>query len=396
MKKCNSITVVTIFMLFLLVSGSFGAETPSPSFDLNWYGYFKLDGSVDQNLTSHGNFVMWVNQKSFDADDQQFNMTANQTRFGVKANGKNYKSAKVTGNLEFDLYAGITGATIAENKAMLQLRHAYFSVTVNQWTLTAGQTNDLLSPLNPATLNYPVLWGCGNIGYRRPQVALKYTMKPSEQTNMSLSTGVFRTIGGDLTPTFSLATGETSEGADDGTDAAIPSVQGQLDIQHNFASGAKLQIGGSGLWGRLNAETNLGNSENYESWAASGHLMISLPQGFGLAGEFYTGSNLGSYFGGILNNSTVEGVNSLGGWGSLWLKASPRVNFAAGYGFDDPDDDDLNLNQRSKNQCIYGNINVSVVSKVTVGLEVSQWKTTYKDNDTVESLRAQTSFILNF
>jgi len=394
MKKRNVFLTITIFMMFLLASGSFGAE--APSFDLDWYGYFKLDGSLDQNLTSHGNFVMWVNQKSYVADDQQFNMTANQTRFGVKLDSKNYKNAVVSGKLEFDLYAGVTGASIAENKAMLQLRHAYFSVEKNSWTLTAGQTSDLLSPLNPATLNYPVLWGCGNIGYRRPQVSLKYTLKPSEQTNVSLATGIFRTIGSDLTPTFSLATGETSEGSDDGTDAAIPSVQGQLDIQHTFPSGAKLQLGGSGMWGQLKAETSLGNSEKYESWAAAGHLMVSLPQGFGVAGEAYTGVNLGSYFGGILNSSTVDGVNSMGAWGSLWFKPVSKVKLSTGYGFDDPEDEDLIYNQRSKNQCVYGNLNVTIVPQVTVGLEVSQWKTTYKDNDTVESLRAQTSFVLNF
>ncbi|MFZ5979051.1 MAG: hypothetical protein ACOYVF_00320, partial [Candidatus Zixiibacteriota bacterium] len=326
MKKQLVLTLVAI-MTVALTAGVFAAE--QKSYDLNWYGSFKLDGSFDQNLTSHGNFVMWVNQKSYDADDQQFNMTANQTRFGVQLNNKQNDNVSVTGQLEFDLYASVTNATIAENKAMLQLRHAYFSVNANNWQLIAGQTWDLLSPLNPATLNYPVLWGCGNIGYRRPQITLKYNLRPSENTSMSMAGGFFRTIGSDLTPSFSLATGETNDAADDGTDAAIPSFQGQLDVNHKFESGASLRFGVSGLWGQMKSETSLGNSETYESWAVNGHLMMNLSKRLGLSGEAYTGSNLGGYMGGIINSSTIDGVNSTGGWGALWFKPVNKVKLSA-------------------------------------------------------------------
>ena len=394
MKKQFVLVFITILTVTVLAVGAFASE--ERSYDLDWYGYFKLDGSFDQNLTSHGNFVMWVNQKTYDDDDQQFNMTANQTRFGVKLNNKQYDNVSVNGQLEFDLYAAVTDATIAENKAMLQLRHAYFSVTSGNWQLVAGQTWDLLSPLNPATLNYPVLWGCGNIGYRRPQVTLKYNLQPGENTNVTVASGFFRTIGSDLTPSFSLATGETKDVSDDGTDAAIPSVQGLLDINHKFESGASFRVGVSGLWGQMKSETSLGNSENYESWAVNGHLMLSLSQNLGLSGEAYTGSNLGSYMGGVINASTIDGVNSIGGWGALWFKPVSKVKLSAGYGLDNPDDEDLNFNQRTKNQCIYGNLTVALVSQVSVGLEVSQWETTYQDSDVVESIRAQTSFILNF
>ena len=394
MKRHCFLTLITVVTVTVLAAGAIAAE--QPSYDLDWYGYFKLDGSFDQNVTSHGNFVMWVNQKSFNADDQQFNMTANQTRFGVKLNNKQYENTVVSGQLEFDLYASVSDATIAENKAMLQLRHAYFSVSSGNWQLIAGQTWDLLSPLNPATLNYPVLWGCGNIGYRRPQVTVKYNLQPGDNTKISLATGFFRTIGSDLTPSFSLSTGETNDTSDDGTDAAIPSVQGQLDINHSFESGASLRMGVSGLWGQMKAETSLGNSETYESWAVNGHFMMALNQNLGVSGEAYTGVNLGGYMGGIINASTIDGVNSTGGWGAMWFKPVSKVKLSAGYGLDNPDDEDLNFNQRTKNQCIYGNINVTVVPQVTIGLEVAQWETTYQDNEAVESIRAQTSFILNF
>ena len=323
-------------------------------------------------------------------------MTANQTRFGVKVKANEIQQAQVTGKLEFDLYAGVSGATIAQNKPMLQLRHAYFTIGFGNTRLLAGQSWDIISPLNPATLNYPVLWGCGNIGYRRPQLSLFHDMRVSDGSMITVATGFFRTIGTDLTPTFSLAVGESSDGSDDGTDAAIPSIQGLLEVKHTFGEKGLLRIGGSGLWGQMKSETNQGNSEKYESWAGVGHVMVSFSQGFGFSGELYTGSNLGSYFGGVLNASQIDGMDSYGGWVSAWANVAPKVKLGIGAGYDDPDDEQLASGQRAKNQCFYGNVKWACLSKVTVGMEVSNWRTDYKDADASETWRVQSSLIMSF
>ncbi len=394
--KTRSVVAVALgAILCVLLAGTSTLADNTKSFEYNLYGYFKLDGAYDQNLTSHGNFAMWVKPQSYEDDDDQFNMTANQSRFGLNLAGKGYEDVKINGKVEFDLYAGVTGAAIAENKPMLQLRHAYFTVQKGGTKLLAGQSTDLISPLNPSTLNYSVLWGVGNIGYRRAQISLWQTFKAGE-TNVTMAGGAFRTIGNDLTPTFTLALGETADGADDGTDAGIPSVQGLLDVKHSFASGAALQLGVSGLWGKLKAETNLGNYEDYESWIASGHLQIDFSKAFGVNGEVYSGSNGGSYFAGIANNSKIDGVASFGAWGSLWAQVSPKVKFSAGYGMDDPEDEDLNTGDRVYNQCVYGNITYKLVDPVSVGFELSQWQTDYLDGEQAKTMRAQTSFQLNF
>jgi hypothetical protein len=376
--------------LLLLATSAMAGD--KPTFDVDWYGYVKLDASFDQNPTSHGNFAMYVQPQTIETDDAQFSMTHKSSRFGFKAKGKGFNKVTVGGNVEVDMYG--SGGT--ENKAMLLLRHAYFTVQSGNVKMLAGQSWDLISPLNPSTLNYPVLWGAGNIQYRRPQVSMFFTVASSKQTNATLAVGAFRTIGTDLAPTFTLAAGETADGVDDGTDAAIPSFQGRFDLKQKFGSGTAVRAGFSGLWGQLKSETTLGNSENYESWAGCGHLMVSFSNGAGFSGEAYVGSNLGSYLGGALNANRIEGMASQGGWASAWVKASSKVKLTGGFSFDDPDDNDLSTGNRSRNQAIFGNVKYSIVPQVTLGMEVSQWETQYIDLETAKALRFETSFIMNF
>ena len=311
--KHKSILTVIIVLVAGVLGGTIAAGDP-PTMSVNWYGYFKLDGAYDYNPTSHGNFIMWIPQASTYGHKAQFNMTANETRLGLNLTGNGYGQITVGGKLEVDLYASISGATIAENKAMLQLRHAYFSLEKGRLKAIAGQTWDLISPLNPTTLNYAVLWGCGNTGYRRPQVSLWYTAKPSKTTDVVVAGGLFRTIGNDLTPTLSLAAGETNDGVDDGTNSAIPTFQTLVDVKHTTASGGSYRGGLSALYGSLNAETNHNRSQRYSTWAMVAHLALSPSPKFGFSGEAFTGANLGSYFGGILRNSEINGLKTSGGW----------------------------------------------------------------------------------
>ncbi len=384
-------STLLFFLIVLCLSGVSATSQDKPEINLDWYGYVKLDAAYDQNVTSHGNFVMWVKPQTSDDDDAQFNMTHKQTRFGLNAKGTGYRNATVGGKVEVDLY----GAGGTENKAALMLRHAYFTVQSGSFELLAGQGWDLISPLNPATLNYPVLWGCGNVGYRRPQVRLSYTYAAGENTKVKMAGGFFRTIGSDLTPTLSLTT-EVSDGYDDGTDAAVPTVQGLIDVKHAFAGGTKLRAGVSGLYGEMKAEGNLGTSEKYDSRAVVGHLAVSFASGFGFSGEFFSGSNLGSYFGGIANNSTFDGVATKGGWVYGWIKPHAKVKVSAGAGVDDPDDADLAVAQRSQNSAFFGNLSVTPIPAFTVGFELSQWETSYVDGKDASTVRAQTSFVLDF
>ena len=96
--------------------------------------------------------------------------------------------------VEIDFYG--SGGT--ENKAKLQLRHAYMKLDwpADDLSVIAGQTSDVFSPLNPSTLNYTVLWDAGNIGYRRPQIRLG-DVGGSGDTKVTFAAAATRPIGGE-------------------------------------------------------------------------------------------------------------------------------------------------------------------------------------------------------
>ncbi len=387
MKK---VTLFGIICLGLIMVVGIAAQA-KVTFKPNLYGYVKLDGAYDQNLTSHGNFVMWVNQRSNAQDDEQFNMTHRQSRFGVKINGEGYENAKVNAVVEADLYGGGT-----ENKALILLRHAYFSIENQSFKMIAGQTSDMIAPLNPSTLNYSVLWGCGNIGYRRPQISLWYTIPAGQSSKVTVAGGVFRNMGDDLISLTLSTEGEAADGQDDGTDAGLPAAQGLFDFKYNWNEKGYFQVGASGLYGQLKAESDAGNDDEYDISGFSGHFALAFPQGHGFSGEVYSGTNLGGYNGAIGLAGTVDGVDSKGGWVSAWAKVSPQFTLGAGVGMDDPDDADVAANSRCKNQAYFGNIQYAVVPQASIGFELSQWETSYKGAEKAKNLRAQTSFTLNF
>jgi hypothetical protein len=100
--------------------------------------------------------------------------------------------------------------------------------------------------------------------------------------------------------------------------------------------------------------------------------------------------------GGIANESTIQGVHAQGGWAYGWVIPHDKVKLSAGFGVDDPDNDDLSTGDRARNQSFFGNVQVTPIPLFTVGLELSHWETDYIDGESAKNFRAQTAFRLNF
>lgn len=359
--------------------------------DIQMYGYIKGDASYDTSRTTAGNYVMYVDSEATRNNDDEFNLTANQTRLGFNINGPASETMKASGKVEFDLY----GNYASENKAKLQMRHAYMNLLWPQadLSLLIGQTWDVISPLNPNTLNYSVLWGVGNTGSRRPQIRLTKNLSLSEKIAMKFEGAVTRTIGrtAPADPTI----------AESGEDEGFPTVQGRVSVSFPFLGPKPTVVGLSGHRGREEYDIDAtGANEDFESQGVFFDASVPVAKWLTFQGELFSGRNLDTYFGGILqgvNTATLNEVSSKGGWIAASLGPWSKWAFNVGAGVDDVDGDDVAaVTGRTLNSSVFANVIYSWNKNVQAGFELSRWNTDYKGVTDADDTRAQVSFIYTF
>ncbi len=357
--------------------------------DIQLYGFLKADASYDTGRTNPGNYVLYVDSFPNNKNDDEFNLTANQTRLGLKIAGPDDSIVKTSGLLEFDFY----GNYADENKAKIQMRHAWLKMDwPEKLSVLAGQTSDVISPLFPDTLNYTVLWDSGNIGYRRPQIRLTKGFAVSKDTELQIEGAVARTIG--RNSTIGSVTSESGE------DAGYPTAQGRVSLTFPGMGYKPTTVGFSGHYGREEYDTALtGTNKEFESWSANIDVTQPVNKWLTIKGEAFTGLNLNTYLGGIgqgVNTTTNKEIAAKGGWVAATFGPWDKWRFNHGIGIDQADRDDLSNGARTLNRSIFGNVICSVNKNTEVGVEVSHWRTAYKNSDDMDDLRVQTSFIHKF
>jgi hypothetical protein len=354
------------------------------------YGRLKADAAVDSTRASVGNFIRWVQSEQGRGKDSQFAMTANETRLGMNITGPTFDAARTRGRVEIDFYGGG-----AENKPNPMLRHAYVAVDWPQHRLSvlAGQSSDLLSPLVPTTLNYPVLWWAGNIGYRRPQVRVTKDIALGEGCDLRLAGAIARTIGHD----------NAFSGGDTGQDAGCPSLQGRAAVSFPLIGRRKATLGVSGHLAREEHDFDATNdNEDVCSWSGNVDLTLPVADWLALKAEGFIGENIDAYLGGIGQGVVVQGqavkeLRSAGGWfaASLGPWDNWNVNVGASGEFI-CNDGALPATGRTTNSAVFGNVIYQINPNTQVGVEVSRWLTEYHGQKDGDAIRVQSSFIYKF
>lgn len=354
---------------------------------LTWYGYVKLDASWDEGLVNAGNFARWVLSDDVFHKHSHFNMTSRQTRLGFTAVTK-AGDAALTGRWESDFYGGG-----AENRNALQVRHAFVeAVWPSGWSILAGQASDVISPLNPGTLNYTVAWWAGNIGYRRPQFRVTRKVRTEGGAEIRFEGAASRTIGDEFT---------TVEPGDSGADSGLPSFQGLAGFTVPVG-GRSLGFGLYGHRGDENLHGKLGGEPvHLQSSSLGAYLTVPLGSTLTLSGEAWAGSNLDDYLGGIghgiqVRGTTANGVGARGGWAELALKTAHGTQLNVGYSLDDADEDDLARGGRDRNSALWATTIHDPGGGLRYGIEVSRWETRYVGMATGTSWRVQSSVIYSF
>ena len=359
------------------------------SVDVQLYGYIKLDAAYDTSRTSAGNFPQWVVSEQGRQNDGQFNMTARQTRLGLRFKGPDFgDGGKTSGVIEVDFY----GAGVAENKPELMMRHAYMKLDwpKHKFSILAGQTSDVISPLYPSTVHYSILWWVGNLGYRRPQIRLTKGFDLADDVELEAQFAVLRNIG--RTTGF--------DPGDSGEDNCYPSIQGRTAVTFPLWGGKKTTIGVSGHFAKEEYDYNAyDDSVDLCSWSANGDLNMPVNDWLTLKGEIFTGQDLDAYLGGIGQGvsgtgSSVGEVRSCGGWLAASLGPWDKWKFNLGAGTEYARG--VSSEGRTGNLAIFGNVFYQINKSVSTGFEVSHWHTQYRDLDSGHSLRLQWTFIYGF
>jgi hypothetical protein len=365
MKKIlfMSMCLVFIFSSSLLLSQN--------DIKINTYGYVKLDAIYETGASSHGNFAIWA--KNPGENSGLFYLTARQTRLGFNIGGIKFGDFKATAKIEMDFYG-----SGAENKPMNYMRHAYLKITNGKLTLIAGQYWDIICPLNASTINYPVLWGAGNMGYRRPQLSLRYDLK-SGKNIYSLQAGVFRTIAADY----------NRDGIEDGIAGGFPTLQGRCSAKINLGGKKFVQLGVSGHFGKSKGAID------YNSTSLNFDFILALSPKLKLVAEYFNGKNLGTYLGGIVQSIDSKGeIRAKGIFANLQSSLNKKTSVSLGFGIDNPIVNTTGA--RAKNTTFFGNIVTKLHKALKVGFEISWWSTDFLYQDTQKTLRFQNSWTLSF
>ena len=113
----------------------------------------------------------------------------------------------------------------------------------------------------------------------------------------------------------------------------------------------------------------------------------------GFQAEFYTGANLGAFYGGVgqgIDSVTLDPIRDTGGWFEVWYDWTPRLHSHVGYSIDDPLNSDLHATgERSYNQFYFGNLIYDVTKQFQVAFEVGSWKTLYVGQLPGEAVRCE-------
>ncbi len=355
------------------------------------YGYIKFDMIYDDTRSSGTDYTAFALPDTAKyGNDKYFSMTARQTRFGVNIAGPDVEGATSSGKIEIDFYAPAS----VENKPELMLRQAYWQLAYPNWSILAGQTWEVMSPLAPNSINYAYLALQGNAGYRKPM--LRYERKDAVWGDKTLQTdlALVRGIG---SSTFSTASLD-----DQASDAAWPVIEARAGLSFPTSVGRPMAFGISGHIGQEEYdETDLASGPEYMTYSGNLDWVVPISKAFDFTGEFFVGRNMDAYTGGIgqgVNTDLGKPIDAIGGWGQLAYHPDAKWYFSVGAGIDDPDNADLSANfNRACNAVYFANTMYNINARTRVGVEVSFQDTQYvyvgADGDNV---RVQGSLQYNF
>jgi hypothetical protein len=354
------------------------------------YGRLELN-SAYENDTTAGLWSAWAFPAKKDADGKiispqyRTSLSAARTRLGLNLDGPSKEGEPgLKGKFEAD-FAGASGYSNFNGSSGFRIRQSWGSVNFKDAGLTIlfGQTDDIVTPLDPPAVNPSSFNGTGNIGNRRPQIRVTEAVGPVE---------------------VAVAATHDRLRADDNVASSSPAVQGRLGVKLPATwagEKANLAVGLGGLYAKdeaANADDKNRKKQGPNTHMFGADLSAPLIDILTLTGEFFMGQNLSRYGDGSLglnhtssSNPTKvkeDGLKSMGWWGALALKLPANLSAATGIGMENLDGDVKTADvqestiipgSRKDNMFIFANLAYNFTSAAKLTLEYVNLSTDFAD-----------------
>jgi hypothetical protein len=348
-------------------------------FQIRPYGALWADMVFASERTSPGAFTLFVFSPQ-EQGESSLTVDTRRTRLGLNVRGPTFGTAETGGRVEIDFQ----GDFVTENRAGVLLRHAYWEVNDDRTRLLVGQYWDLASPLSPNTVNYGYGYYAGNIGFRRAQFRAERYATTASGSKFALQ----GSLNQDIVTDFPADPGVRRESSN----WPVVEARAAVSLPERTSDSLPATLGISGHIGETGFDflssspppLNLPPEDDarFLTWSFNVDAQASITERLGFQGEYFLGANLGNFLGGVgqgVCGCSRESIRSTGGWIEFSYEFTDDLRGHLGYGLDDPNNPDIVVG-RSSNQFLFVNLIRDITLRWTTGLEVSCWRTEYRES----------------
>jgi len=288
-------------------------------------------------------------------------------------------SGRIRAKVEADFAGGFPNSSTAARQPQLRLRHAWVEIANPRWEFRFGQDWALISGPFPNTASFVVGAGKGNLWMRFPQIRAKYNAGP-----VRIAASLNRPMAGNTQ--YDAYAGGDFDMVGDGERSGLPWTMARIWLE---SSGFTLSA--SGHYGLERVDDLSGAIHDVQSYSANLDLQLTLGPAV-MTVKGFVGENLNSFLGGVFQGITrdsvsVSNVKSAGGWAQVLVRLHKQWAFTAGGGMDNPSDDTLLPDMRSRNDWLFTNLAFTMRPSLKFLLEASFVQTAYSNDKTGKNMR---------
>jgi hypothetical protein len=268
-----------------------------------------------------------------------FAATLRQSEIGFETFGPNLAGAKTKADLQLDLAGGFTTVPNGINAGLVRLRTGTIRMDWPNTSVVAGQDAIFFSPNSPtsfASLAIPAFSYAGNLWGWLPQIRVEHRVATGEDSSLIFQGGILDPVSGERPgSTYYRQPGP-------GEASRQPAYASRIGWTRNVF-GQPLRVGAGGYYSRQ----TYGFQRNADAWAGMADFDLPFSRHFSFAGEVYRGRALGGLYGGIgrsvlfsgdpaLATTSIEALNTVGGWAQTKFRPTSKLEFNAAVGIDNP------------------------------------------------------------